>query len=257
MTPSETSHERWDRLKRELADCRATELEMWGGIDDLLLARYLSAECSTDEIAKVEDAAKRFSAVKQAIELIGLALAGEAAIDVPTIGETSAVPMDQEIVAADENESNSKIGESIKATRLGAKTTVSNPVQQRWPFAVAAVCFLSTVTMAFELWRTKSENRQLATELKKVIGTKEDRETQILVPTGGQLGGQLNWKSFLSVFYDPNLSDEENLRTLEKQGGKQVAAKISQLRNVNPKATANELLRSLFQEWGGPEADKQ
>jgi hypothetical protein len=56
----------------------------------------------------------------------------------------------------------------------------------------------------------------------------------------------------LDELYDPKLSPEENLATLERLGGDKVRNEIARLRQQKPTPSAAEILEVLFHDWGAP-----
>ena len=67
---TEENRERLERVKAEITAFKAAEKAVWGGIDDLLLARYVAGETRPEEAERVELAAKQYPAVRTAIDVV-------------------------------------------------------------------------------------------------------------------------------------------------------------------------------------------
>ena len=76
---SEPNPTTWPRLKAELQEFHAWEVEAWRGVDEHLLAKYLAGQCSDDERRRVEKAAEESEYVRDCLQLVEEVLADEAA----------------------------------------------------------------------------------------------------------------------------------------------------------------------------------
>jgi hypothetical protein len=65
---------RLDRLKAEVKAYNTTAKATWGEVSTGLLARYIAGECNADENDQVEQAASKFPAVREAIDVVTAAL---------------------------------------------------------------------------------------------------------------------------------------------------------------------------------------
>ena len=55
---------------QELAVYIADQEHTWGGMDELILSRYISGTCSEEERRKVEEAAEKYPAVRECLDLV-------------------------------------------------------------------------------------------------------------------------------------------------------------------------------------------
>lgn len=294
MKPSETSQVRWNRLQGELQAYRASEAAIWGGIDDLLLGRYLSGECSAEEVTRVDEAAKKFPAVQQAIDLITNVLNTEAEAKKQTGDESVSdefvalsggivAPTNWKLPAANIGAHVSRKGiggvhvdRMISAEQPTPKYDTdpnserhqtesfsffaAHPMPQRLLVALTAASVLIAFGAGIKAWHSSSEILRITAERDKVreelAQNQKSKNPFILQPTGDQQTGSVDWETLLKEHYDPDHPAEITLALLET-GGKKVREKILQLRQRKPVLTSDEILRELFREFGGPKEPKR
>ncbi len=257
MTPPEAPQERWDRLKVELRAYNAAEAAIWGDIDDGMVARYIVDECNPDEKRQVEEAAAKFPAVREAIEVVRSVMAEPLETSAADFVETVAAPS----VPASEKQ-NRAGGTTPRESITVARDNVASAswqIPRSWLATAAAVCLLCAVTALIEfrlIQRQRDEISRLTAERdgvrKELDAIVQNGKPGILVPTSDQQQGAVEWLRVVKAFYDENLSDEENLESLEKHGGNDVRSKIAELRRLKPPPSAKEMIRELFRIWGGP-----
>jgi pSer/pThr/pTyr-binding forkhead associated (FHA) protein len=68
---------RWEQAAAELKAARATQWQMWGGLDNAVLARCLAGEADEAELRRFETVRSRHPALAELAELVRGALAGE------------------------------------------------------------------------------------------------------------------------------------------------------------------------------------
>lgn len=85
----------WDLLVTELQGLQDDGQEALGGVDEMLIARYLASDCDRQERELVEEAARSFPQVRECIDLALQALGGalpELALPAKTLSEQSNSP---------------------------------------------------------------------------------------------------------------------------------------------------------------------
>lgn len=74
----------WERILIELRAYRDNQREIWGDVDDIAFAKYLSGRCTADEREAVERAMATYPAVRQLVDIVRRALEAPGADTVPT-----------------------------------------------------------------------------------------------------------------------------------------------------------------------------
>lgn len=264
--PENIARERWDRLKVELIEFQAKEDEAWGGINDELLARYISGDCNFEEVSSVEVAVSRHPAVRAAIEIVTQTInspVDQSASPVPIqanepkelraevrLRPTNSIPMSAIKTDIDPQIPSNQISKSPlnDVTVLKDSTNIRQQLRRWRAFAISSIALFLIALFGQHLL-----NLSLRKELNRLASQIAARaDGTPLIPTSAGLPRPINWATLLAQHYDAKASDDENLARLEGLGGSDVRDTIRLLRKEQPNAAAKAILQALFRIWGEP-----
>jgi hypothetical protein len=258
MVNSDQPKAEWQWIAAELRAYREAQDQVWGGLDDVVVARYLAGTCTQEEKLRVEGVANERRAVANLLALVRevcdgatVARAADAIIELPA-------------------------QESREAVRAEPAATVTwntrgslwrSPALTRAFAGLAATLLIIVTTLAWLVGSQRNEIQRLSEERESIQAKPHRLESQaqsegrasrppIAEPpihlTGKLAVRPVDWQTTLEVHYRADRSEEENLEQLETVGGDRVRAAIAKLREMLPRPTAKEILAELFKTWGGP-----
>src|SRR2546430_2749507 len=65
-----TSEREWQRVADGLRSFKEKQRERWGGVDEWLMARYISGNCTSEEKQKVEAARREYPHLDESLEVV-------------------------------------------------------------------------------------------------------------------------------------------------------------------------------------------
>ena len=151
----------WDLLINELRDFQDDRQESLGGVDDMLIARYLAGECDDEERALVEDASQRFPEIRECIDLAHEALIADGP-SVPVYATMGATEVTAATTVLD------KTGRSFVGRGVSHKLFAGSV-----PSWAAAACLLIAIGLG---WALTTQLSQMNSQLVALQTSQEDFE---------------------------------------------------------------------------------
>jgi RNA polymerase sigma-70 factor (ECF subfamily) len=102
-----TSDREWQRIADGLRSFKEKQRAQWGGVDEWLMARYISNNCTTEEKQRVEAARRAFSHLDEILAVVARVMK----LPVPSLSDTSPT----ETVSLDLSDDNPAQGEQVVA----------------------------------------------------------------------------------------------------------------------------------------------